>query len=244
MGTPKRSDFKSGLEYNIAKQLDSLGIAVEYETTKIKYQRKKKKKQTKYCVKCGAKIPDKKRSDSKYCSNRCKAAAEKKRYCDRHPDYVKRQRKLVREIRHLKEYGHIDYLDDPMKNPKDKYAAARVLGYRSMLEVAIADQLKSLGVDFEYETLKIPYQKKDRIYKADFVLPNGIIIEGKGRFKSEDRSKHLLIKEQHPELDIRFVFSNSSNKLNKNSKTTYASWCEKHGFLYADKVIPGEWLDD
>ena len=66
----------------------------------------------------------------------------------------------------------------------------------------------------------------------------------KGRFVLEDRKKHLLVKQQHPELDIRFVFSNSKNKINKKSKTTYADWCEKNGFKYADKVIPDEWFEE
>jgi hypothetical protein len=51
-----------------------------------------------------------------------------------------------------------------------------------------------------------------------------------------------LIREQHPELDIRFVFSNQNAKLYKNSPTSYAQWCEKHGFLYAHKAIPDSWL--
>jgi hypothetical protein len=51
-----------------------------------------------------------------------------------------------------------------------------------------------------------------------------------------------LIKQQHPELDIRFVFSNSRSRISKQSKTTYADWCEKNGFMFADKSIPKEWL--
>ena len=74
------------------------------------------------------------------------------------------------------------------------------------------------------------------------ILSNGIIVESKGRFVTADRKKHLLIKKQHPTLDIRFVFSNSKAKINKGSKTTYGDWCDKHGFLYADKLIPEEWL--
>jgi hypothetical protein len=52
----------------------------------------------------------------------------------------------------------------------------------------------------------------------------------------------LLIKEQHPELDIRFVFSNSKTRISKQSKTTYADWCRTKGFQFADKKIPQEWL--
>lgn len=116
-------------------------------------------------------------------------------------------------------------------------------GYRSGLEETVADQLKKLGVRAEYEKERIKYRvEEDRTYTPDFVLPNGIIIETKGRFVAADRKKHLLIRKQHPELDIRFVFSNSRVKISKTSKTTYAAWCIKHGFLYADKEIPLEWL--
>ena len=63
-------------------------------------------------------------------------------------------------------------------------------------------------------------------------------------FRSEDRRKMRLVKEQNPELDIRFVFTRSSSKINKGSKTTYADWCSRYGFKYADKLIPEEWLNE
>ena len=44
------------------------------------------------------------------------------------------------------------------------------------------------------------------------MLYNGIIIETKGRFTAADRRKHLLVRKQHPHLDIRFVFENSNAK--------------------------------
>jgi hypothetical protein len=115
-------------------------------------------------------------------------------------------------------------------------------GYRSGLEETVANQLKKLGIQVLYETTKIEYRVEEtRKYTPDFVLPNGVVVETKGRFVAADRKKHLLIKKQHPELDIRFVFTNSKAKLSKASKTTYAEWCTKHGFLYADKEIPIEW---
>jgi hypothetical protein len=118
-------------------------------------------------------------------------------------------------------------------------------GYRSGLESKVSAQLNEAGVSFEYETFKIEYQVNEtRKYTPDFRLPNGIIVETKGRFISDDRKKHLLVQQQHPDLDIRFVFSNSKAKLNKGAKSTYADWCIKHGFLYADKTIPEEWLDE
>lgn len=117
-------------------------------------------------------------------------------------------------------------------------------GFRSGLEERIAQELLEQGVPFEYETQTIEYTKpaKKAKYTPDFILGNGIIIETKGRFLTADRQKHLLIKAQHPDIDIRFVFSNSNSKISKKSSTTYAMWCEKNGFKYSDGFIPREWL--
>lgn len=118
-------------------------------------------------------------------------------------------------------------------------------GYRSGLEHTVRDSLKDRKCNAKYECFKIEWEDLSyRTYTPDFLLPNGIIIETKGRFTPADRMKHLAIKKQHPQLDIRFVFSNSNSKLRKGAKTTYASWCNKHGFLYADKDVPQEWLDE
>ena len=117
-------------------------------------------------------------------------------------------------------------------------------GYRSGLEDKVAKALLEQGIDPQYEEHTILYTVPERkaAYTPDFRLPNGIFIETKGRFVVADRQKHLLIKAQKPDLDIRFVFSNSKAKISKGSKTSYADWCEKHGFIYADKEIPKEWL--
>ena len=116
-------------------------------------------------------------------------------------------------------------------------------GYRSGLEEDISKDLTERGVDFEYEKLKVQWQLlENKTYTPDFKLPKGIIIESKGRFVKADRKKHLVIQDQHPFLDIRFVFSNSRSKLYKGAKSTYGDWCNKHVFLYADKWIPYVWL--
>ena len=119
-------------------------------------------------------------------------------------------------------------------------------GYRSGFEHKVADQLKEANTNFEYETTVIDYVKPETHHKytVDFTLPNGILIETKWRWVLEDRKKHLLIKEQHPELDIRIVFQNPNGKIRKGSKTTYAEWCEKHGIQWANKEIPSEWMSE
>tara|TARA_R100001129_G_scaffold185899_1_gene175626 strand:+ start:2980 stop:3396 length:417 start_codon:yes stop_codon:yes gene_type:complete len=116
--------------------------------------------------------------------------------------------------------------------------------YRSGLEERIASFLKVCKEKFSYEPkgLWVRYIKPHAKYKPDFILSNGIIIEAKGLFRASDRNKHLLISKQHPNLDVRFVFSNSKNKLSKKSKTTYGMWCARHGFLYSDQTIPKSWL--
>lgn len=123
---------------------------------------------------------------------------------------------------------------------------AIIAGYRSGLEERVASELTAAGVTYEYEMTKIAYVKPESKHKytPDFVLSNGIIVETKGRFLADDRAKHLLIKAQHPSLDIRFVFSRSATSIGSGSKTTLADWCTKHGFLYADKTIPEEWLHE
>lgn len=124
------------------------------------------------------------------------------------------------------------------KNPSQRTSKN---GFRSGFEERLAYQLRKSGVNFEYETVKLKYVKQ-ATYTPDFILPNGIIIEAKGLWTAEDRTKHKLIREQHPHLDIRLVFMNANNKLRKGSNTTYAAWCDKKGIKYANKTIPKSWL--
>lgn len=119
-------------------------------------------------------------------------------------------------------------------------------GFRSGLEEMNARFLESQGVVVSFETLKIPYTVPEtrRTYTPDFPLPNGIIVETKGKLEPKDRAKHLFIKLQHPELDIRFVFQRPYDRITKTSKTTYAAWADKHGFRWAAKIIPADWLKE
>jgi len=129
-------------------------------------------------------------------------------------------------------------------------AAALKNGWRSGLEEKVAAELDRHGIQYQYEKNSISFMVPSRTakYTPDFYIKARssklIICESKGRFVTADRQKHLLVKAQHPELDIRFVFSNSRQTISKTSSTTYAMWCEKHGFLYADKLVPKEWLNE
>jgi hypothetical protein len=123
---------------------------------------------------------------------------------------------------------------------------AKKYGFRSGLEERIAEQLDKAGVQYTYEQMKLNYIKpaSKHVYTPDFVLANGIIVETKGRFLLADRQKHILVKRHNPTLDIRFVFSNSKARISKASTTTYAQWCIKNGFKFADKTIPEEWMNE
>lgn len=128
------------------------------------------------------------------------------------------------------------------KRTSSRRAHAIANGYRSGLEESTGADLRSRGVPYEFEKLVLSYERPPGRYKPDFhLLDNGVIVETKGRFTGADRSKHLLVRKSNPDADIRFVFQNPNAKLYKGSKTTYAQWCDKHGFLWAAKTIPQEW---
>lgn len=122
--------------------------------------------------------------------------------------------------------------------------------YRNNLEKSIGAQLTKAGVEFDYEGEWIEYLVPARKakYLPDFrPCMTRIIIEGKGWFGkgAKERQKLVLLKEQHPDLDIRLVFSDANKKIYKGSPTTYAKWAEDHGFLWATRgEVPQAWIKD
>ena len=115
---------------------------------------------------------------------------------------------------------------------------------RSKLEQRVLNLLPP-KIAKSYETYKITYLVEHE-YNPDWAINDTLFIEVKGYFRASDRAKHLEIKKQYPHIDVVFIFGDSKNKLNKNSKTTYADWCDKHGFRWTDlkKGIPEEWLNE
>lgn len=116
--------------------------------------------------------------------------------------------------------------------------------FRSLFERDLAGQIRNATGTLSYETVSVKYQRKPQTYTPDFELPNGILIESKGRFTATDRTKMLLVKEQNPGLDIRLVFQNPNVKLTKASKTTYGDWSTKHGYQWASRWVPSEWFNE
>lgn len=129
--------------------------------------------------------------------------------------------------------------------------------YRSGLEKNIAAQLEAEGLSFDYENLKLEYNVPARVskYTPDFRVGT-IVIESKGAFghgpgrfsggdPAKERQKLILIKQQHPDIDLRIVFQRASTKIYKGSPTTYAKWATDSGFLWADKgTIPPDWIKE
>ena len=110
---------------------------------------------------------------------------------------------------------------------KNRAHAGLALGFDSGLEKKNAEHIeKTLGLPLFYETLKVRYvvPLSFHIYHPDFELPNGVIVETKGRFLAPDRAKQLLVQSQYPDLDIRFVFSSRNTKIAPGSKTTVSQW--------------------
>lgn len=122
-------------------------------------------------------------------------------------------------------------------------------GYRSGLEDKVGQQITTAGLPLLYETDRVEYTwpARQSKYTPDFKLPKPggfYYVETKGRWVTNDRAKALLLHKQHPDIDIRYVFSNQRAKLYKGSLTTYEMYSQKHGLTYANKWIPQEWLDE
>ena len=115
--------------------------------------------------------------------------------------------------------------------------------YRSNTEKEFAEYLDKERIVFDYEKFKLPYVVSHHYYPDFFLKKYGFFIEYKGYFKAADRKKHLLIRKQHPDLDLRFLFMNANNKLYKGSKTTYSKWCERYDIPWCQGFVPKEWLE-
>ena len=127
---------------------------------------------------------------------------------------------------------------------------AKKVKLRSGFEAKVKKSLEARGVDFKYESEKLPYivPESKHLYTPDFIckteLGTTIYVEAKGNFTAADRKKMKLVIEQNPDKDIRMLFMRQ-NKIQRNSKTTYGSWCDKHGIKWAVSAtgfVPDSWI--
>jgi len=135
----------------------------------------------------------------------------------------------------------------------------RKSGYRSGLEEKVAASLEAKGIKFEYESIRITYEKPVRkglcpacgskstvqvsSYTPDFVLDNGILLEVKGRLTSKDRSKLILVRKSLGDRGKYLVlYLAEDNRLTKGSEKRYSNWCQEKGFDFSIGAIPRRWL--
>jgi len=116
------------------------------------------------------------------------------------------------------------------------------MAYKSGFERQIAANLAMRKVKFSYEELRLPYTLHGT-YSPDFVIASsGIIVEAKGFLDRDSKRKMIAVKQQHPDLDIRFLFQQADKKM-QGSKKTHGEWATKNGFKFAEGEIPDEWLN-
>lgn len=119
----------------------------------------------------------------------------------------------------------------------------------------VAAWLDERGVDYGYEVNSFGWYEQvpnakcpdcgtkataARAYTPDFFLPNGRIIEVKGRFTVKDRKIALAMRDL--EVGISYLFM-KNNTLSPKSKTRYTEWCDKHGLESAVGVLPEAWIE-
>jgi len=138
----------------------------------------------------------------------------------------------------------------PSSNPGQLHDDEGLIkGFRSQFEERIATDLVSRGIRFRYERErdKLTWIKPatHHVYTPDYVLllPGNrqIYVEAKGRLTGEDMAKMIFIARQYPGLDIRWLFANARTSAGRQKKNA-GEWATKHGFTWAEKVVPDEWL--
>lgn len=138
-------------------------------------------------------------------------------------------------------------LRESRKNSNKKKKLIKAYKFRSKFEGRVYEGIPpNLRESVGYESVKVSFVQPavDRTYTPDFILPNGIYIEAKGRLTLEDRKKSIMVRNSNPGIDIRFVFQEPHRYIRKGSKTTYAMWAENNNFLWAKNKIPLKWLTE
>lgn len=145
-------------------------------------------------------------------------------------------------------------------------------------ERAVIDDLINRGAGYEYESIngRFDYTTpvvnghcqacgeqsvavvQRRFRTLDLCLPNGIVIEIKGKFAPSMRTymRHLI--QCNPGIDIRFFFMRNGWQNNKTKKRTFEDWARAQGIkcasgdprenpgtkAYGVGGIPQEWIDE
>ena len=121
---------------------------------------------------------------------------------------------------------------------------------KGTFEKNVISRLDGNGVKYEYEPDSLPYTIS-RNYIPDLKLENGVYVEMKGYFRRDAQKKMRLVKEQHPGLDIRFLFQRANSpiegaqKRKDGTKMNCAQWADRYGFEWAEGFdIPTDWINE
>jgi hypothetical protein len=120
---------------------------------------------------------------------------------------------------------------------------------RSKLELQFEEILKENKAEYDYEVTKLKYivPESNHVYTVDWTLNSGMLLETKGYLSDHaERNKYVLLKQQYPDLDLRFVFA-SLTKPCGGMKTTHEQWAIKNGFKYCsvkDVATIKKWIKE
>lgn len=117
----------------------------------------------------------------------------------------------------------------------------------SKYERDIVQECIDRGLAYEYEPLKLEYETavvrgactscgatggnvvQRRTYTPDLLLPNGIIVEVKGKFDASKRNLMRQLVRCNPDRDIRFVFMRDNKFGGAKTRKTYTDWARLAG---------------
>ena len=135
--------------------------------------------------------------------------------------------------------------------------------YRTDFEAITAEQLQSWDISFEYEPARLRYKDNDgrkRITRPDFHLKpksndphGGMFVEAKALLKHDHLARYECLKEQRPDLDIRFVFEEPDRAISHYSLdngegetrvVSYSEWADMNGFKWAGETVPKAWIKE
>jgi hypothetical protein len=134
---------------------------------------------------------------------------------------------------------------------KKKAQAERISRIRaSKFEEKFEQTLIASGIQYVYEAVKVfftpPLKRRSKTWDWLITTDSGstFVCETKGWWPSKVRLAETEAIKQNPNTDVRYCFQKASTKINKNSKTSYADWCDKHGIRWCEGSIPPTWLSE
>lgn len=130
---------------------------------------------------------------------------------------------------------------------------------RSGYEQKIINHLIDVGLPYAYEAVQLTYTTKVtngncrvceangyqsdvyqlRKYTPDLLLPNGIIVEIKGKFTAQKRNHMRQLVKDNDHRDIRFIFMADNPFGGAKPRKRYSDWARALGIQCA--VVPVNW---